>query len=651
MLILAMLIVPLPTWLLDQLIALNLALAVLLLITAMYAPHGLSVTSLPSVLLICTLYRLALNVSSTRLILLQADAGRVIRAFGEFVVRGEYAVGTVLFLIISLIQYIVIAKGGERVAEVAARFTLDAMPGKQLAIDSELRAGALGVEAARARRAQLERESRFYGAMDGAMKFVKGDSIAGLIITGIAFAGGTAIGMWRQGLEPVAALQLYGLLAIGDGLVSQLPALITSAAAGLLITRVASQEDGSLGQDVVTQLLSRSRSLWTATAALGMLALVPGLPFAPFAVLALAAAGTAFFVREGERRAQSAVDEEQAASALLVLEVGSPLAAAEVEVEAEAEAETADLHRGVDRSYIEPSRRDAQGLDVFNLLGQRGARRRQTDANARALQLQAALASATQGLAAQLGVSAPSFRIRQNSQLPKHTFVLYLKHLPIWRGTADDATELAQILEDQLLYQLLPRARELLSLDELQNQLDRIAARAPHLVKSVVPHPFSLSQVLEIARRLLDERVGLQALERVLEALADCDRERANVDHGLTLARRALRERLSQHRLHDDVLYVHTLDPLLEDALRDALQTTGADRTVALAPDMAHDIIQLVKDARTRYAETPLLVTQSDVRRSLFNVLKHDFPDIIVLAYPELPTRASVERRPAIGLM
>jgi len=633
LLILAMLIVPLPTWLLDQLIALNLALSVLLLVTAMYAPHGLAFTSLPSVLLICTLYRLALNVSSTRLILLQADAGRVIRAFGEFVVRGEYAVGAVLFFIISLIQYIVIAKGGERVAEVAARFTLDAMPGKQLAIDADLRAGALSSEAARARRAQLERESRFYGAMDGAMKFVKGDAIAGLIVTGIAFAGGAAIGMWKHSMEPVAALQLYGLLAIGDGLVSQLPALITSAAAGLLITRVASQEDGSLGQDVVTQLLSRSRSLWTAAAALGMLALVPGLPFAPFAVLALAAAGTGMFVHAGERQARDAAEEQLAADAVLVLELSPQLSAADTEA-----------HGGGGDAQIHGAHtRNARGLYVQS----HRILRSQTNDSAQ----HAALTAATHTLAEQLGITAPSFRTRPNSQLPENTFVLHLKHLPIWRGAADNATELAQLLEDELPYQLLLHARELLGLDDLQSLLDGVAAHAPHLVQSTVPQPYSLTQLLEIARRLLDERVGLHALERILEALAGCERERANVEHGLTLARRAVRERLIQHKLRENVLCIHALDPLIEDALRDATRTSGDDQTVALAPDLAQDIIQLVRDARTRYAETPLLVTQSDVRRSLFNILKYDFPDITVLSYPELPTKVTIERRPPIGLM
>ncbi|HTU62731.1 MAG TPA: flagellar biosynthesis protein FlhA, partial [Polyangiales bacterium] len=306
MLIIAMMVVPLPTWLLDQLIALNLALSLLLLITAMYVPHGMAFTSMPSVLLITTLYRLALNVSSTRLILLQADAGQVIRAFGSFMVRGDYVVGAVIFVIVSLIQYIVVAKGGERVAEVAARFTLDAMPGKQLAIDADLRAGGLRIEAAQARRAGLERESRFYGAMDGAMKFIKGDAIAGLVITAVAFVGGTAIGYWNRSLPLYAALELYGLLAIGDGLVSQLPALVTSIAAGLTVTRVAEQEPSSLGEDVISQLFDRPRALFAVAALLFMLAIVPGLPALPFAVLGLLSAGrAAYLYRTRTRRART----------------------------------------------------------------------------------------------------------------------------------------------------------------------------------------------------------------------------------------------------------------------------------------------------------------------------------------------------------
>src|SRR5262245_22464521 len=241
-------VVPLPTWLLDLLIASNLASSVAILLVSLYASDALKIAAFPTLLLLTTLVRLALNVSSTRLILLQAYAGEVIQAFGRFVVRGNYVVGGVVFLILSIIQFVVIAKGSERVAEVGARFTLDAMPGKQMAIDAELRSGAIDGAEARRRRRQLARESQFYGAMDGAMKFVKGDVIAGFIVTLVNILGGLAIGMGQRHLPLVSALKRYGLLTIGDGLVTQIPSLVISTAAGVLVTRVASEEpDTPLG--------------------------------------------------------------------------------------------------------------------------------------------------------------------------------------------------------------------------------------------------------------------------------------------------------------------------------------------------------------------------------------------------------------------
>jgi type III secretion protein V len=594
MLIIAMMIMPLPTWALDQLIALNLGLSLLLLITALYLPQGLALTSMPSVLLIGTLYRLALNVSSTRLILLQADAGRVIRAFGDFLVRGDYIVGAVIFLIVSLIQYLVVAKGGERVAEVAARFALDAMPGKQLAIDADLRAGGLHVAAAQVRRAELERESRFYGAMDGAMKFVKGDAIASLIITSVAFVGGTAVGVWNRGLSFEAALKLYGLLAIGDGLVSQLPALITSTAAGLVVTRVAEQAAGSLGGDVASQLFERPRTLFAVAAALGLLAAVPGLPAPPFAVLALLSAGRAVL----SLRAQQAAPPSAADTAppTLLLELGPQLSAA-----------------------LERSRTPG---------------------------LTAVFASQLSAIAAQLDVPLPTWQSAHNAQLADRAFVLNVRQAPCLRGQAENLSALTDTLESELRPLLERRARELLALETVQQRLDELSRWAPSLVQNVVPRLFTLAQLTEILRRLLDERASIHALERICEALSQCEREAANSERGLELARRALRERLCEAHVQAGVLYVHAVDPLIEDTLRDATRAIAGERVVALALELASDIVQAVR----KFGASPVIVTQSDVRRSLFEVLRDEVPAVTVLAYSELPSHIAVERSELITI-
>src|SRR5262245_36901591 len=264
--IIGMMIIPLPTHVLDILLVLSISIAVIMLMIAIYIPNPLKLASYPTIILITTLYRLALNVSSTRLILLQADAGDVIDAFGNFVVRGNFVVGAVIFLILTIIQFLVIAKGSERVAEVAARFTLDAMPGKQMSIDADLRAGAFDLDEARRRRAELNRESQLFGSMDGAMKFVKGDSIAGLIIVVINIIAGVVIGVMMMDMEAAEALETFAILTVGDGLVSQIPALLIAITSGLVVTRVASEDsENHLGKDIAVQLLAQPRAFYIAS--------------------------------------------------------------------------------------------------------------------------------------------------------------------------------------------------------------------------------------------------------------------------------------------------------------------------------------------------------------------------------------------------
>src|SRR5579885_759682 len=297
-----LMIVPLPTFLLDIFLTINITVAVTILMVSIYISSPTQIASYPTLLLITTLYRLSLDISATRLILLKADAGEVIRSFGMFVVSGNFVVGAVIFLIITLVQFIVITKGAERVAEVSARFTLDAMPGKQMSIDADLRAGIIDFHQARARREALARESQFYGAMDGAMKFVKGDAIASIVITLINIVGGLIIGIAMNGMSAMEAVQTYSILTIGNGLVSQIPALLISISAGMVVTRVASEnKDANLGKDVAGQILGQPKAIAVASGLLAVVAIIPGLPKIPFFILAAVTGSLAYGLFRAEQ--------------------------------------------------------------------------------------------------------------------------------------------------------------------------------------------------------------------------------------------------------------------------------------------------------------------------------------------------------------
>jgi type III secretion protein V len=607
MLAVGMLIVPLPTPLLDVLLASNLALACVLLFTALYVPHALALSTLPTLLLVTTLYRLALNVSSTRLILLQADAGRVIRAFGDFVVRGNYVVGGVVFLILTLIQYLVIARGSERVAEVGARFSLDAMPGKQLAIDADLRAGALDVETARARRAAIEHESQFYGAMDGAMKFVKGDAIAGIVIAVISLVGGTGIGVGMHGLTFLQSLQRYGLLTIGDGLVAQIPSLVISTAAGLVVTRVAARDHArSLGEDVAHQLASQPRVLAAAAAFLALLGVVPGLPALPFLLIALLLGAGAYAAANAARMAP-------------------------------------DAH-GSSASQAH----DDAGFEIA--LGTKLAQA------VRDGKLDGALRDVTQQHAATLhdtlGAELPAATLRTHAELPANGYALRLHGLTLLRGEAPANLALFPALLDTELPGLLrERARELLGLDDVRRKLDALAQHKPTLVRSLVPNPVSVATLTEVLRRLLDEGVSIRPLARILEALAaEPDRDAARDPARLTeRARAALREPIVEASLHDGVLRVHRVDPLIEDAVRDAVRACSPGQALPLPAELARDIVRAGARARAEHAGAQVLVTQPELRRALWQLLAPELRGIRVLSYAELPTGVRVEERAPIA--
>jgi len=615
--VVAMMIVPLPTWLLDVLLATNLSLSVAVLLVVLYVPDALAIATFPTVLLLTTLFRLALNVSSARLILLQANAGDVIRAFGGFVVRGNYVVGAVVFLILTIIQFVVIAKGSERVAEVGARFVLDAMPGRQMAIDAELRAGSIDGNEARRRRRQLSRESQFYGSMDGAMKFVKGDVIASLVITVVNILGGLAIGVGQKGMPAVDALKRYGLLTIGDGLVSQIPALVLSTAAGVLVTRVASEEpDTPLGEELAGQLFGLPKALRIAAVFVVLLAIVPGLPAVPFLVIAAAL----FFVARARTR-QMARDDHRAATEPRPAAPGTRRDAAFVPM--------------VVPWSIEVSEDLAALLDDAPAAG--GEAREG---------LRAAALGLRDRLFGELGVPLPPPRVRTVAGLPSRSAVLSLFEVPARvvavPDAAMDAQAIAAIAEASAEL-LRARAADFLGLAETQRLLDELEQFAPATVRNVVPKPVSLTLLTDILRRLVEERVSVRDLRAILEALASVaatEKDALNLTELVRAQlRRALTFRLTRGANH---LGVVLIDPMIEDTVRRAVTRTPAGAFLTLPPAAARDVVAAVRRAVSEAGGqaaggTPtVLLTQPDIRRFVRKLVETELPDATVVSFAEL---------------
>ncbi|HTQ44421.1 MAG TPA: flagellar biosynthesis protein FlhA [Polyangiaceae bacterium] len=623
-LVVGLMIVPLPTWALDLLISANLSAAVAILLVVLYVPDAIGIATFPTLLLLTTLYRLALNVASTRLILLQANAGEVIRAFGTFVVRGNYVVGAVVFLVLTIIQFIVIAKGSERVAEVGARFALDAMPGKQMAIDAELRSGAIDGNEARRRRRLLQRESQFYGAMDGAMKFVKGDVVATLVILVVNILGGLGIGVAMKGMSVVDALKRYGLLTIGDGLVTQIPALVLSTAAGVLVTRVGSEEaDTPLGDELARQLLGVPKALQVAAVFVLLLAVVPGLPALPFVVigvgLLLVGRARARAKSVEEQRAATEPRPPQAARAGAMEPAFVPLVVPwSLEVSRDLEAELDGHARG-----LAPDA-EAGGLRAMAI----GLRER---------------------FFAEMGVPLPAPRVRARDGVDARVVVLSLQEVParvllVPRELAGAA--LVDWVRDRTLDLLRARAADFLGLAEVQRLLDELEQFAPATVRNVVPKPVSLVLLTDVLRRLVEERVSIRDLRAILEALAvvaATEKDPLGLSEYVRSAlRRAITYRLTagQGRLPCVML-----EPIVEDTVRRAITRTPAGAFLTLAPQASRDVERAIDAALAGWpeAEPPVIMTQPDIRRFVRKLIEPRHPEVWVSSFAELLPEVRLE--------
>ncbi|MFP2962753.1 FHIPEP family type III secretion protein [Myxococcus sp. 1LA] len=645
--VLGALIIPLPAWLLDAGLAVNLAASVALLVAALRARDALKVTSFPTLLLFTTLLRLSLNVSSTRLALAEGHAGEVIQAFGEFVVRGDYVVGAVVFAILTLVQLLVVAKGAERVAEVSARFTLDAMPGKQMSIDADLRAGAIDQAQARRRRRDLERESQMFGAMDGAMKFVKGDVIAGLVIVAVNLLGGTVIGVLQGGMSLAEAASTFALIAIGDGLVSQVPSLCIAVAAGLVVTRVASEkEDDTLGSEIGTQFFGEARTLWVVAGLCVALALMPGMPHLTFLLLAGGLGGLGHVL---SRAGVTKADEQGSA----------PTEGAAAAGAAGAPPESAASPVGVSPLTLDLS------PDLTVLAEAEGASF-----------VHKTLNGVRDELFFELGVRVPGIRVRTHAAylssgeyrvlvdevpagggqvLPGALYALAppdeLAFLPV---SAEAATEPAsgrgisripesaralletaqvplrrpgELLADHVRAILRVRAADLLGLQDVQGLLEGLEAQAPVLVKEAL-QKVPLPLLTDVLRKLLQEGVSIRDLRAILEALVSPTTE----GDAVALAercRQALRRYLSHKFAPTGPLYAYLVDPEVEEVLRGM-----GPRGLAPDPERVAEILEGVRQVATD--GRAVLLTAPDVRRPLRRLCEGAFPDVAVLTYGEL---------------
>jgi type III secretion protein V len=660
-LVVAMMILPLPTWLLDILIATNITMAVTLLLAVLYVSEPLAIATFPTILLLTTLFRLALNISTTRLILLQADAGRIIDAFGNFVVAGNYVVGGVIFLILTLVQFIVIAKGSERVAEVAARFTLDAMPGKQMSIDADVRSGLIDASQARRRRAGLEREAQFYGAMDGSMKFVKGDAIAGICITCANIVAGLVVGVWQMGMDLPEALQTFTLLTIGDGLVSQIPALVLSTSAGFLITRVASEDPGThLGAEVGRQVLSQPRALKIVAALLIGLGLVPGLPFGPFFVLGLVMAFIGFglergpSIRETVRRLRQRRPEEARPPPVEDGPLMSPVILDIAPRLAKGDEERASLDRAI------PELRTRLFQD--------------------------------------LGLRLPPVRIRLGEPEPGADFVVHVREVPSARGAVPpgrifvgldpaqlrdggiDVVEAHDPLTGQtggwidgslearaaafgspvltgtgyavacLEEAVRIHAPELVTIQEVQDILDGLEETSPALVRATVPKPVDVRLLTEVCRRLVAESVGLRHMAEILETLARWAPTNPDPVALTELVRSALARPISsRHSPDGEGIDVFLVSRTIEEAIRASIHRTDQGSFIAMDPEIGRDILEAARRELGSFPygtrRVPVIVTQADVRRYLRKLIELDLPRAAVLSFQEVDPAFSI--RPA----
>jgi len=660
--VVGMMILPIPHWLLDMSLCANIALALSVLLITMYTAEPLEFSSFPSLLLMTTLFRLALNISATRLILLHADAGTVINAFGSVVVGGNYVVGIVVFIIIIIIQFVVITNGAGRVAEVAARFTLDAMPGKQMAIDADMNAGIIDEAEAQRRRVQIAREADFYGAMDGASKFVRGDAIAAIIMIIINILGGFAVGIAQRGMGLTQAVQVYTLLTVGEGLVTQIPALLVSTATGLMVTKNGSERN--LGYELMSQVFSSPKAIGITAAVFAAMVIVPGMPKTPLLIAAVMAGVVAYFLAQNQR--QTEIDAKRRAMA---------------EKEGPVVPESMTALIGVDPLSLEigygliPLADPKQGGELLERIT--------------LLRKQAAI---------EVGIIVPAIRVRDNVQLGANEYLVKLRGVEVSRGEAFIGQYLAMnpggatekltgvhttepafglpatwIAESQRMFaevagytvvdtttvlithltELVRRhAADLLTRQETQEIIDAAKESAPTVVNELVPEVMGIGDIQKVLQNLLRERVSIKDIVSILEGIAD----HATLTKDTDILTEYVRQRLAlaicrQYQGNDGRITTFAFHPATEQVITDNVRQTEIGARLILEANLVQELLRAVRDQIENLSSrghVPVALCSPRIRLHVRRLVEQNFPMLAVLSYAEIAPNINVD---SIGMV
>ncbi|MGO8765227.1 MAG: flagellar biosynthesis protein FlhA [Limisphaerales bacterium] len=682
------LILPVVPFLLDLLLTISIASSLLVLLVILYLRQPADFTGFPTLLLFITLYRLALNVASTRLILLNGYAGHIIQAFGNFVVHGNYVVGMVVFLILVLINFIVITKGAGRIAEVAARFTLDALPGKQMAIDAELNAGLINETDARNRRHAIEEEADFYGAMDGASKFVRGDAIAAILITLINIVGGFAIGILQKGMTMTEALQKFTILSIGDGLVSQIPALITSTAAGVLITRATAKN--SLGHELGRQLLFYPRALTILAVMLAIMGLMPGLPMLPFMTLAVIIGMLSYSMHRNGGIPELAAATAKSSSSGTSRTTGARASAAGANASATGATGAAGENRGSDPLE------NLLTLDTLQIeLGIGLVSLADTSKGGDLLER---VTGVRRNFAQEMGMLVPPIRLRDNLQLGTNEYRFLLKGNPIaqsqlmpgqwlamnatnsrttlkgiptvepvfqlpatWvsdveRKTAEASgytvVDASSVLVTHLAETVRRHGAEILTRQDVQALLDNLKKTHPAVVNELVPGQLTIGQIQRVLQNLLSEGISIRNLAGILEKVGDCASFTKNPDELSEYARRALGPQIIKpYQTNNGQLRAITIDPKLEHQLTQGVRQSPGETALVVEPRLARHVIEsLSKFVQQMLAggHQPVILCAPQLRLAFRRFFENTFNDLAVLSYAEVPARVHIQNSAVI---